>query len=75
MQYFTIYNFNLVIIQTQKYLFFRKRINKLFLGENMISRTLFEARNVAGSAKYKQIKTVLNCVVLMFSLFILFIQA
>ena len=29
----------------------------------LVSRTLFGAREVAGSAKYKQRKTVWNCVV------------
>ena len=38
--------------------------NKLFSEENKVSRTLFEARKVAGSATYKQSKTELNCVVL-----------
>ena len=39
-------------------LFFHKRINKLFSEENKVPRTLCEARKVAGSAKYKQSKTV-----------------
>ena len=38
--------------------FFHRRINKLFSEENKVSRTLFEAREVAGSATYKQSKTV-----------------
>ena len=37
------------------YLFYNW-INRLFTEENMVPRTLFEARNVAGSTKNKQIK-------------------
>ena len=37
--------------------FSHKWINKLFSEEKRVSRTLFEARKVAGSAKYKQMKT------------------
>ena len=33
-------------------------INKLFLEENKVIRTLFEARKVAGSATYKQSQPV-----------------
>ena len=39
-------------------------MNKLFSVENKFPRTLFETRKVAGSATYKQSKTVWNCVVL-----------
>ena len=52
----SLYNINEVIIQTQKYIyiFFSDNwINKLFSEENKVPRTLFEARNVAGSATYK----------------------
>ena len=53
----------LMLIPTHKYdFFFHKWIKKLFSEENKVPRTLFEARKVAGSAKYKQSKW--NCVVL-----------
>ena len=44
----------------------RKWINRLVSEENKVSRTLFEARKVAGSAKYKQCKWVWNCVISLF---------
>ena len=59
-QNFNIYNINEVITQTQKYLLFHDWINKQILSEGM----LFKTRNVAGSAKYKQSKTVWNFVVI-----------
>ena len=37
-------------------------MNKLLSEENKVPRTLFEAWNVAGSATYKQSKTIWNCV-------------
>ena len=43
---------------------FHNWINKLFLEENKVPRTLFEARKVTGSATCKQSKTVWNCVFL-----------
>ena len=46
------------------YILFPYWIDKLFSEENKIHRSLFEAGNVAGSATYKQSKTVWNCVVL-----------
>ena len=52
------YNINEVIIQTHNW------NDKLFSEENKVLRTLSEAREMAGSAKYKQSKTVWNCVVL-----------
>ena len=58
---FTIYYFNEV---KYKFFFFHNWINKLFSEENNVLKTLFEAREVAGSGKYKQSKTVWNCVVL-----------
>ena len=36
---------------------YNKWINKLLSEENKVPGTLFEARRVAGSAKYKQSKT------------------
>ena len=52
-------NINEVIMQTQKYVFFfHKWINKLLTEEDKVHRTLFEARKVAGSAIYKQNKTL-----------------
>ena len=39
---------------------FHNWINKLFTEKKKFPRTLFEARKVAGSATYKQIKTVWN---------------
>ena len=53
-QNFDIYNINDVIIQT----FFHSWINKSVSEENMVPRALFEAREVTGSATYKQSKTV-----------------
>ena len=52
------YDINEVTIQPQKSSFSPQLINKLFPEENMVPRTLFEAGEVAGSAKYKQSKTV-----------------
>ena len=63
-QNFDIYNINVVMIQTQDFLFFHNWINKLFLEENDFLRRQFEAREVAGSARYKQSKTVWKSVVL-----------
>ena len=51
---------NDIVIDTQKYLSFPS-LNK---HENKVPRTLFEARKVAGSAKYKQSETVRACVFL-----------
>ena len=60
-QSFNIYNIDVVIIQTQKYLFIysilHDWINKLS-SENKVPRAVFEARQVAGSATYKQSTTV-----------------
>ena len=53
---FNIHNINDIIIQNVS-----DWINKQ---KKIRSRTLFEARKVAGSATYKQSKTVCNCVVL-----------
>ena len=36
--------------------FFHNWINKMFSKENKVTRTLSEARKVAGSAKYKQVQ-------------------
>ena len=44
--------------------------DKLITLGNKVRRTRFEARKVAGSAKYKQSKTVCSCVVFKVSLFI-----
>ena len=44
--------------------FFHSWINKLFSEEDKTSRAQSEAKKVAGSAKYKQSKTVWNFVVL-----------
>ena len=44
--------------------FFHDKINKLFWEEYKFLRTLFKARNVAGSATYVQRKKVWNFVVL-----------
>ena len=41
---------------SKTFIFFHKWINKLFSEEDKVPTTLFEARKVAGSAKYKQIK-------------------
>ena len=45
-------------------------MNKLSSGENKVPRTLFEARQAAGSATDKQIETAWHCVVVDISLFI-----
>ena len=44
------------MIQTQKYLFFRRVNKQAVLREKKVPRTLFEVRGVAGSAKYLQSK-------------------
>lgn len=44
--------------------FFQDWINKQFAEENKVPRILFDARNVAGSAIFKQSKKNVNCVVL-----------
>ena len=43
------------MLQTQKYVYIHKWINKLFSEEN--NKTLFEARKMAASVTYKQSKT------------------
>ena len=43
---------------------FHKLINKLLSEEYKVPRTLFEAGKVAGSATYKQNKTVFNCAII-----------
>ena len=48
------YSINEVITQSQKKIFFHNWINELFTEEHKVSRLLFEARKVAGSAKSKQ---------------------
>ena len=49
-------NVNEIMTQTQNIWFFiHNWVNKLFLEENKVPRTLFEARKVAGSATYKQV--------------------
>ena len=58
-QHFYIYNINEVIVQTRL-----TQINKLFSEENKSPTTPFEARKMAGSATYRQSKTVWICVVL-----------
>ena len=50
-------NINEAIKQTQRS-FFHDWINKLFPEEDNVPTTLFDARKVAGSATYKQSKTV-----------------
>ena len=45
-------------------IYFYYWIDKLFLEENKVPRKLFDARKVAGSATYKQSKTLWNCVIL-----------
>ena len=54
--------------------FFHNWMNKLFLEENKVTRTLFVARKVAGTATYKQSKTVWHCTFNV-TLFIQFIQS
>ena len=58
-QIIIIYNINEVTIQTQKCSFSHnwRKIKK-------VPRTLLEARDVAGSATFKQSKTSWNCVVI-----------
>ena len=51
------------MIQTEKYCY--KWINKLFSEENKVPRDLFEAIQVAGSAKYKQRCSYLSSVCLL----------
>ena len=50
-----IYNIDEVIIQIRNIYLFHNFIKKLLSEENKVPGTLFEARNVAGSATYKQI--------------------
>ena len=40
-------------MQTEIFSFFHNLINKLFSEEIKVTRTLFEVRKVAGSAKYR----------------------
>ena len=49
-------------MNSEIYIFFHNRIKKLFSEENQVPRTLFEARKVAGPAKYKQSETLWDCV-------------
>ena len=56
------YKINEVITQTEEY--FHKWINKLVPEENEVPKTLFEARQVAGSATGKQWKAAWNRAVL-----------
>ena len=60
-QSFDVDNVNYVIMHT----LFHDWINKPFSEENKHPRRLFEAREVAGSATYKQSKTVWSCGVLL----------
>ena len=55
------YKINEAMIQIL--IFSKNRTNKLFSDENKIHRTLLEAEKVAGSATYKQSKTIWNFVV------------
>ena len=58
-------NFNIYIInEVMEQALFHIWMNKLFSEENKVPRTLFEGRKVAGSATYKQNKTVWSCVIL-----------
>ena len=55
-----IYNINEVKIQTQMYLSRLDGINKLLSEGNKVSGTLIEARKLAGSATYTQMKQALT---------------
>ena len=58
-------NFNIYSVNDNDCFFFSPRLNnQAVVRGNKIHRTLFEAKKVAGSAAYKQGKTVWNCVVL-----------
>lgn len=57
-------NFNIYIINDVQYRLryiycFHNLINKLFLNEIKVPRAMFEARKVAGTARYKQSKYLL----------------